>query len=108
MGPGGFFPASPDLADILGDMDLDFESFYFLDLLDPYFPDFQVPNFHISRFPDLQIPRFQDFQTPLTRPDATDSEFPDASVPILRSQPEPSSEAPRDQKRLKEPLLQSR
>ena len=33
MGPGGFFPTNPDLADILGDMDFDFENFYFLDFL---------------------------------------------------------------------------
>ena len=31
MGPGGFFPTNPDLADILGRTDLDFENFYFLD-----------------------------------------------------------------------------
>ena len=31
MGPGGFFLANPDLADILGRTDLDFENFYFLD-----------------------------------------------------------------------------
>ena len=31
MGPGGFFPTNPDPADILGDMDFDFENFYFLD-----------------------------------------------------------------------------
>ena len=30
MGPGLFFPIDPDLADILGDMDFDFENFYFL------------------------------------------------------------------------------
>ena len=33
MGPGGFFPTYPDLADILGRTDFDFESFYFLDFL---------------------------------------------------------------------------
>ena len=50
MEPGGFlFLANPDLADILGDMDFDFENFHFLDFLDPKFPDFQVP-----RFPDSQ------------------------------------------------------
>ena len=49
MGPGGFFPTNPDLADILGDTDFDFENFYVLDLLDPKFPDFQVPDFQISR-----------------------------------------------------------
>ena len=31
MGPGLFFPTNPDLADILGDMDFDFENFYFWD-----------------------------------------------------------------------------
>ena len=31
MGPGGFFPTNPDLADILGRTDFDFENFYFLD-----------------------------------------------------------------------------
>ena len=29
-GPGGFFPTNPDLADILGITDFDFENFYFL------------------------------------------------------------------------------
>ena len=29
MGPGGFFPTNPDLVDILGRTDLDFENFYF-------------------------------------------------------------------------------
>ena len=32
-----FFPTDPDLADILGDMDFDFEDFYFLDFLGPKF-----------------------------------------------------------------------
>ena len=43
-----FLPTNPDLADILGHMDLDFGSFHFLDFLDPNFLDFQVsrsPNF---------------------------------------------------------------
>ena len=31
MGPGGFFPINPDLADILGRTDFDFGDFYFLD-----------------------------------------------------------------------------
>ena len=47
MGPRGFFPTNPDLADILGRADLDFEIFDFFDFLDPKFLDFQVP-----RFPD--------------------------------------------------------
>ena len=49
MGPGGFFPTNPDLANILGDPDFDFENFHFLICLDPKFPDFQVPDFQISR-----------------------------------------------------------
>ena len=43
MGPGVFFPTNPDLADILGRMDLDFENVYVLGFLDPKFLDFQVP-----------------------------------------------------------------
>ena len=42
MGPDGpkwgqedFFPTNPDLADILGRTDFDFENFYFLDFLGP-------------------------------------------------------------------------
>ena len=38
-----FFPTNPDLADILGNTDFDFENFYFWDLLDSNFPDFRVP-----------------------------------------------------------------
>ena len=74
IGPGGFFPTNPDLADILGRTDLNFENFYFFDLLDPKFPDFQVP-----RFPDAAAGR------------------------TLRSQPDPSPNAPRDQIRRKDP-----
>ena len=108
MGPGGFFPTNPDLADILGRTDLNFENFRFWDVLDPKFQDFQVPrspNSQISRSPDLQIPRFTDFQVP---------RFPDAGAAAagraLRSQPDPSPNAPRDQIRRKgpccdEPLL---
>ena len=44
MGPGGFFPTNPDLADILGRTDFDFEIFF----------AFWIPNFQISRFPDFQ------------------------------------------------------
>ena len=59
-----FFPTNPDLADILGRMDLVFDNFYFLDLLDPNFLDFQVP-----RSPNSQISEFRDFQTPSAPPD---------------------------------------
>ena len=37
MGPGVFFPANPDLANILGDTDFDFENFDFGIFLDPKF-----------------------------------------------------------------------
>ena len=34
-GQEDFFPTNPDLADILGRTDLDFETFHFFDFLDP-------------------------------------------------------------------------
>ena len=43
MGPGGFFPTNPDLTNILGRTDLDFENLYFFHFLDPRLMDFQVP-----------------------------------------------------------------
>ena len=75
IGLGGFFPSNPDLADILGRTDLNFENCYFFHFLDPKFPDFQVP-----RFPDAA-----------------------AAGRTLRSQPDPSPSAPRDQLRRKGP-----
>ena len=42
MGPGGFFLTNPDLADIFGDMDFDFENFHFLDF-------FRIQHFQSSR-----------------------------------------------------------
>ena len=62
-GPRGCVPTNPDLANILGRTDLDFENFYFFELLDPIFLDFQVP-----RSPNSQIFRFPDFQTPPPAP----------------------------------------
>ena len=44
-GQEDFFPTNPDLADILGRTDLDFEIFYFFDFLYSKFLDFQVPDF---------------------------------------------------------------
>ena len=41
-GQEDFFPTKPDLADILGRTDLDFDNFYFLLI-------FWIPNFWISR-----------------------------------------------------------
>ena len=53
MGPGGLFPTNvnPNLADILGRTDLNFENYDFFYDLDPAFLDFQVsisPNSQIS------------------------------------------------------------
>ena len=97
IGPGGFFPTNPDLADILGRMDLNFGIFYFFHFLDPKFLDFQVPrsqNFWISRSPGLQIPRspnsqisrFPDFQTPPPPPPAPD-ELSDPNLTPLPTHP---------------------
>ena len=64
IGPGGFFPTNPDLADILGRTDLDFENVYLIYFLDPKFLDFQVPRSPNSQIPGSQISRFSGFQTP--------------------------------------------
>ena len=48
MGPGDSFSTNPDLADILGRTDLDFDNLYFFVSLDAEFLDFQVP-----RFPEI-------------------------------------------------------
>ena len=47
-----FFPTNPDLADILGDMDFDFDNFIFYILGIPYF---QVPGFPDSRLSSSYI-----------------------------------------------------
>ena len=64
MAPNGArricFPTNPDLADILGRTDLDFENVDVFDFLNPKFLDFQVPrspNSQISRSPNSQISR---------------------------------------------------
>ena len=61
-------------------MDLDFENFYFFDLLVPTFMDFKVP-----RSPNSQISRFPDFQTSpaLAPPD----EFSDPNLTTLPTHP---------------------
>ena len=60
---------------------------------------FFIPNFQMSRFrfSDFQVPRFPKFQIPRF-PDAAD-----AGGRTLRSQPDPSPNAPRDQIRRKDP-----
>ena len=59
----GMFSANPDLANILGRTDLDFENFHFLDLLDPKFPDCQVSKFWISKHLDFPTSKHLDFLT---------------------------------------------
>ena len=44
-GQEDFFPTNPDLADILGRTDLEFEHFHLFHFVDPKFLDFQVPRF---------------------------------------------------------------
>ena len=44
-GREGLFPANPELADILGRTDFDFENLHFLHFSDSKFLDFQVPRF---------------------------------------------------------------
>ena len=43
------FPANPDLADILGDTDFDFENFHVFDVLDPKIPGKWMLNSQESR-----------------------------------------------------------
>ena len=45
MGQDVFFPTNPDLADVLGDTDLDFDNFDVFYVLDSKIIDFQVPGF---------------------------------------------------------------
>ena len=48
--PGAvFFSTNPDLVDILGDTDLDFDDFHFWDFFDPICLDFKIPGFPDSR-----------------------------------------------------------
>ena len=51
MGPVGFFPTNPNLADMLGDTDFDFEKFYLFGIVGvPNFPDFQIPGPDLIHF----------------------------------------------------------
>ena len=61
MGPGGFFPTNPDLADILGRTDLDFENFLGGDFFGSQisrFPGSKILDFPISKFLDVPIFKF--------------------------------------------------
>ena len=60
-----FFPANPDLADILGDMDFEFYIFHVLFLIIPNFQRFQVPKLWI--FQDLDFPASQHLDFPTSQ-----------------------------------------
>ena len=51
MGPGGFFPTNPDLADILGRTDLNFENCYVFVFFGSQISGFPGPQ--SSRFPEI-------------------------------------------------------
>ena len=76
--------------------------------MDPKFLDFQVPqiskflNFQAPRSPNSQISKFPDFQV-ARFPDAADDGAGGAGR-TLRSQPDPSPNAPGDQMRRKVPF----
>ena len=76
--PWRFFPTNPDLTNILGGTDVNLDIFQFF--VDPNFMHFQVPRF----------------------PEAAGAA---GAGRTLRSQHDPSPNAPRDQIRRKEPLL---
>ena len=72
-GPRGLFPANPDLADILGRTDLNFQNFQFVFFCIPNVWIFRSPILQISKFPGPQISKFPvskfpDFQTPPPAP----------------------------------------
>ncbi len=134
-----FFPTNPDLADILGRMDFDFENFYFSIFWKPLTADyvaagglfFQKGGPHIFGSPELvgtlpqapffyrkMVPRFLEalnlwvrcrrrlffFRKMAPRfPDAAGAGAAGGAGRILRSQPDPSPNAPRDQIRRKDP-----
>ena len=116
MGPGGFVPTHPDLADILGRTDLDFENFYFLDLLAPNLGPAWArlgpglgpglgpawarlgPGLGPKLGPGLGLGCLGPGWGPGLGPDAAAG-----AGRILRSQPDPSPNAPRDQIRRKDP-----
>ena len=101
MGSGGFFPTNPDLADILGRTDFDFENFYFLDFLGPHIGPGLGPAW-AQLGPSLGPAWAQ--LGPNLGPGLGPGLGPDAAGAgrILRSQPDPSPNAPRDEIRRKD------
>ena len=79
MGPKGFFPTNPDLADILGRTDFNVENFYVFDFLDTKLLDFQV-----SRFPNSQTEAWARPGPDLGRPAHRPRHLRDTSATPLR------------------------
>ena len=103
MGPEGpkwgqedLFSTNPDLADILGDTDFDFQNFNFLDFLAP-----NLGPAGPGLGPKLG-PKLGPGLGPGLGPDAAGAAA-GAAGRILRSQPDPSPNAPRDEIRCKDP-----
>ena len=99
--PRGVFPTNPDIVDISGRTYFNSEDFHFFILWTPHFWISRSPDLQISGYPSPQISKLLDFQVP---------RFPDAAGAAgdgqtLRSQPDASPNAPRDQVHRKEPLL---
>ena len=70
--PRSFFPTNPDLTDIFGRTDLNFETFFFL---------FSRPQ--ISGCPGPQISKFLDFQVPIS-PNSQIPRFPGSQISRCR------------------------
>ena len=90
------FPANPDLADILGDTDFDFKNFYFWDFLGSQLGPGLGPGLGPNLGPGLGLGL-----GPSLGPDAAAGGA--GAGRTLRSQPDPSPNAPRDQIRRKDP-----
>ena len=91
-GREGLFPAKKNIADILGRTNFDFENFQFLNFLEAL--NLWVRCRRRLFFSEKMAPRF---------PDAAGGAAGAGAGRTLRSQPDPSPNAPRDQIRRKDP-----
>ena len=109
-GQEDFFLLIQTLPTFLAERILNLRNLFFGGGGDPTFLDCQVPrspHLWISRSPDLQIPRFPGPQ--ISRfPDVAAGTTGTAAGRTLRSQPDPSPNAPRDQIRRKGPCCDLR
>ena len=91
IGPGGL-STNPDLADILGRTDFNFENSYFLYCFVPQISGFPGPqiskflDFQVPRSPNSKISRLPDFQTP-PAPAPPPDEFSDPNLTPLPTHP---------------------